>query len=281
MHRLSVYISAGVLAALLSGAAGVARAEVAETEQQTLRTQYVGKVLLFRTCYRMANHLEVAEDGAVKGSNRPGVWSVDGAVQVKDMEFGKDRVTLKCTKLWADIKDDGQLHYFPVSAALKGKADYPENADVVFRTKKDAESAEEVRQRVRRVFLGEQESVLSAAPQPIAAYIQKLSLQVDVDPISGMGFTGTLPKARSRVDPDLTREAELVGQTGRESFVVFVDEHGSPAVVSFTHLLQYGLEEATIEAVKKWKFEPALKDGKAVAIRIPMFIDYKRPNKPR
>jgi hypothetical protein len=279
MHRLSVCIWTGALAALLSGAAGVARAEIVEAEQQTLRTQYVGKVLLFRTCYRMANHLEVAEDGTVKGSNRPGVWSVDGALQVKDMEFGKGRVTFKCAKLWANIKDDGQLHYFPVSAALKGKGDYPANADIVFHTKKDAVSAEEVRQQVRRVFLGEQESVLSAAPQPIAAYIQKLRLEVDVDPISGLGFSGTLPKTLSRVDPDLTREAELVGQAGRESFIVFVDEQGTPAVVGFTHLLQYGLEEATIEAVKKWKFEPALKDGKAVAVRIPMFIDYKRPNK--
>jgi protein TonB len=70
-----------------------------------------------------------------------------------------------------------------------------------------------------------------------------------------------------------------VGQTGRESFVLLVDEQGRPAVVGFTHLLQYGLEETTMEAVKNWKFEPAMKDGKPVAIRIPASIDYKASDK--
>jgi hypothetical protein len=71
----------------------------------------------------------------------------------------------------------------------------------------------------------------------------------------------------------------LVGQAGRESFVVYVDETGGASVVGFTHLLQYGLEETTIEAVKGWKFEPASQDGKPVAVRMAMSIDYKLPSK--
>jgi len=46
-------------------------------------------------------------------------------------------------------------------------------------------------------------------------------------------------------------------------------------VVAFTHLLQYGIEDATMEAVKSWKFEPGMKDGHAVTVRIPMFIEFK------
>jgi outer membrane biosynthesis protein TonB len=45
--------------------------------------------------------------------------------------------------------------------------------------------------------------------------------------------------------------------------------------------LQYGLEETTIDAVKRWKFEPAMKDGKPTPIRIAMDVDYKRPAPPR
>jgi hypothetical protein len=48
-------------------------------------------------------------------------------------------------------------------------------------------------------------------------------------------------------------------------------------VVGFTHLLQYGAEEATIDAVKQWKFQPAMKDGKPVAVRMAAFVDFKRP----
>lgn len=273
------YRFAVAIAVLLNLAMAAARAEVSEADQQALRTQYAAKVLVFRKSHRMTNQLEIDKDGTVKGNHHPGYWTVDGAVQVKDLDFRKDRVTFKCAKLWANIKDDGQLHFFPVAAALKGKTDYPENAEITFHTKKEAVSAEEVKQHVRQIFLGETESVLSSTPQPIAAYIQKIAVPLDIDPITGMGFSGTSPKAVSRPTPELPREAQLVGQAGRESFVVFVDEQGNAAVVGFTHLLQYGIEEATIEAVKNWKFEPAMKDGAPVAIRIALSIDFKQPEK--
>jgi hypothetical protein len=277
MHKYSICLFTAIVAVLVSGAPVVVRAEFSEGDQQAFRTQYVGKVLIFRKSFRMTSQLEIGEDGSVKGDHSPGFWATDGAVQVKDVEFRKDRVTFKCAKLWADIKDDGQLHFFPVSAALKGKTDYPENAEISFRMKKQGASAEELKQRVQGIFLGEQESILTSAPQPIAAYIQKVPIQVDVDPISGIGFSGTSPKALSNPAPDMPREAQLVGQAGRESFVVFVDEKGDAAVTAFTHVLQYGIEEATLGAVKGWKFQPAMKDGKPVAVRIPLSIDYKRP----
>ena len=67
----------------------------------------------------------------------------------------------------------------------------------------------------------------------------------------------------------------MVGQAGRESFVVYVDEKGNAAVTAFASLLQYGLEETTIEAVRGWKFRPATKNGKEVGIRMLMSIDYR------
>jgi hypothetical protein len=280
MKKSSLLSLAVTAVLLLSGAAATLHAAVSEADQQSLRSQYVGKVLAFRKCARMVSQYDVQEDGTVKGNSQPGFWSVDGAAKVKDIEFRKDRVTFKCLKLWANIKDDGQLHYFPATAALKGKGrDYPETTDIVFRTGQENVAAPEIVQRLKKLCLGEQESILSSAPQPIATFIQKVPVEVDIDPVTGHGFTGTAPKPVSKPLPPLPREAELVGQAGQESFVVYVDDQGRAAVVAFTHLLQYGVEEATIEAVKGWKFEPAMKDGKAVAIRIPMSIDLRPPVK--
>ena len=278
MRRLHALVLAAIGATLLSGAVITARAEVSEADQQTLRTEYVGKVLIFRKSVRMAANLEYAPDGTLKGDHEPGFWSVDGAVQAKDISFGKDQVTFKCTKLWANVKPDGQLHYFPASVALKGKSDdYPEAVNITFRTEKGAVSAAEFKQLVQKVFLGPNESMLTSAPPPISAFIQKASTQMDIDPVTGMGFSGTPPKPLEDPTPKPSREAQLVGQAGRESFIVYVDDQGRAAVLGFTHLLQYGLEETTIEAVKNWRFQPAMKDGKPVALRIPMSIDYKLP----
>jgi hypothetical protein len=273
MKKSSLLFLAVTAVLLLSGAAATLRAAVSEADQQTLRSQYVGKVLVLRKCARLVSQYDVQEDGTVKGDFQPGFWSMDGAGQVKDIEFHKDHVTFKCLKLWANIMDDGQLHYFPASAALKDKdRSYPASTDIVLRTGTENLGAAEITQRLNKVCLGEHESQLSSAPQPIAAFIQKTPFEVDIDPITGHGFTGTPPKPGSNPLPLLPREAELMGVSGQESFVLYVDEQGRAAIVAFTHLLQYGVEEATIAAVRGWRFEPAMKDGKAVAIRIPMSI---------
>ncbi len=261
---------------LVNGATEV-RATVAEADQQSLHSQYVGKVLMFRKCARMVSQYDVQEDGTLTGNAQPGFWAVDGAAQVKDIEFLKDRVTFKCTKLWADIKGDGRLHFFPASVALKGKeVDYPQTTDIIFRTSQENVAAAEIVGRLSKLCLGEHESMLGTAPQSIAAFIQNVPATVDIS-ASGAGFKGTPPKPVSSAIPAESREAEMVGQAGREVFVVYVDEQGKAAVVSFTHLLQYGLEETTIEAVRGWKFEPATQDGKPVAVRMAMSIDYKAP----
>jgi protein TonB len=264
---------------LLVNGASVARATVTEADQQSLHSQYVGKVLMFRKCARMVSQYDVQEDGTVGGDAQPGFWAVDGAAQVKDIEFLKDRVTFKCIKLWADIKGDGRLHFFPASAALKGKdVDYPQTTNIIFRTSQENVAAAEIVGRLSKLCLGEHEPMLGTAPQSIAAFIQNVPATVDISG-PGAGFKGTPPKPVSSTVPSVSHEAELVGQAGRENFVVYVDEQGKAAVVSFTHLLQYGLEETTIEAVKGWKFEPATQDGKPVAVRIAMSIDYKAPDK--
>jgi len=276
-YLLSLTVGAALL---LGGAAAGLQAGVSTEDQQALRTRYVGKVLIFRKCARMASQYDVQENGTLKNDPKPGFWSVDGAVQVKDIDFRKDRVTFRCAKLWSNTKNDGQLHFFPAAAALKGKfRDYSETVEVTFRMGQDAVAAADFTERVKKIFLGEQESALSTAPQPIAAFIQKVPAETDVDATTGQGFKGTLPKPVSKATPPASREAELVGQAGQEKFVVYVDEQGKAAVVGFTQLLQYGLEETTIEAVKGWKFEPATLDGKPVAVRIPMSIDYKLPDR--
>jgi hypothetical protein len=277
MKRIMGLFLVGAAMLLLRGVVTV-RAEVSEADQTALRAQYVKKVLIFRKSFRALDHLEVKEDGSVAGNPKPGFWSMDGACQVQGVEFRRDRVTFKCAKLWANVKDDGQLHYFPASAALKGKTDYPESIDMVFRIGKKAMSASDFKDRLSQIFLREGEAMLSATPAPIAAYIQKVPVEPDIDPANGKLFDGTPPKAISTPSPGLSREATLVGQAGKEGFVALVDEEGRANVMAFTHILQYGLEETTMEAVKGWKFQPALKDGKPVAVRMAMELEYKRPN---
>ncbi|MFZ0961087.1 MAG: energy transducer TonB [Terriglobia bacterium] len=265
---------------LLVNSAAVVKAAVSAADQQSLQSKYMNKVLFFRNCERMVSQYEVQEDDTVKGNAQPGYWSTDGAAQVKAIEFRKDRVTFKCIKLWANVKNDGQLHYFPASLALKGKAgSYPQTTDIIIHTSPENMKAVEIVVSLRKICLGEDESAMTGAPQSVADFINKVPAQVDINPASGAGFKGTPPKPISNPMPNESVEAGLAGQAGRETFVVYVDEQGAARVVGFMSILQYGLEETTIEAVKGWKFEPASQDGKPVAVRMAMSIVYRLPIK--
>jgi hypothetical protein len=51
---------------------------------------------------------------------------------------------------------------------------------------------------------------------------------------------------------------------------VTVGGDGVPYDVCVVNALGHGLDEKSIEAIKHWKFEPGLKDGRTVPIRLPI-----------
>jgi protein TonB len=53
-----------------------------------------------------------------------------------------------------------------------------------------------------------------------------------------------------------------------------VDERGRPEILRVERRLGYGLDEEAIIAASQWRFEPALKDGNAVAARIAVDISF-------
>jgi len=278
MTKQRSYFLVLIAVLLLASPVTTVRAEVSGPDQKALKSQYLNQVLIFRKDFRMVKRLDIAQDGTVTGGKASGLWSVDGAIQVSTLAFDKKTVTVRGNKLWANIKNDGQLHFFPASVVLKGRQGYPVTVEIAFHTGSESVSAQQIRTSIERVFLGGSDSQLSSTPQPIAAYIQNVVPQYDIDLASPKPFGGTLPKVITQSQLPNPTEAALAGQGGQESFVVYVDEKGNAAVIGFTRLLQYGLEETTIEAVKNWKFEPATKDGKPVAMRVLMHLNYAVQN---
>jgi periplasmic protein TonB len=55
---------------------------------------------------------------------------------------------------------------------------------------------------------------------------------------------------------------------------LIVDERGMVRDVHVTHSLDKRLDQNAIDAVKQWKFKPAVKDGKPVAVRTSVEVDF-------
>jgi len=83
------------------------------------------------------------------------------------------------------------------------------------------------------------------------------------------------PRATYSPDPEYSEEARKAKYQGTCVLWLIVGPDGKPRDIRVTHTLGLGLDEKAIEAVKTWKFDPAMKDGKPVAVEISVQVDFR------
>jgi len=83
------------------------------------------------------------------------------------------------------------------------------------------------------------------------------------------------PRALNTPDPDYSEEARKAKYQGTVVLWLVVDPGGRPRDVKVARSLGMGLDQKAIEAVRKWTFEPAMKDGKPVAVQINVEVNFR------
>ena len=76
------------------------------------------------------------------------------------------------------------------------------------------------------------------------------------------------PKVIYQPDPEYSEEARKAKFQGTCVLSLIVGPDGKPRDIHVSRSLGLGLDEKAIEAVNQWKFDPAQKDGKPVAVAI-------------
>ena len=72
-------------------------------------------------------------------------------------------------------------------------------------------------------------------------------------------------------EPEFSEEARKAKFSGNVEVYLWVDETGSPSHIRVVRGVGMGLDEKAIEAVRQYKFKPAMKDGKPV--KVDLYID--------
>jgi periplasmic protein TonB len=76
-------------------------------------------------------------------------------------------------------------------------------------------------------------------------------------------------------DPEYTEEARKAKYQGTCVLWMIVGPDGKPRDIKVARTLGLGLDEKAIEAVKQWKFAPAMKDGQPVAVQINVEVSFR------
>ena len=83
------------------------------------------------------------------------------------------------------------------------------------------------------------------------------------------------PRALSTPDPEYSEEARKAKYQGTVVLWLIVDQYGHPQQLKVSRSLGMGLDQKAIEAVRQWKFEPAMKDGRPVAVQINVEVNFR------
>jgi len=84
----------------------------------------------------------------------------------------------------------------------------------------------------------------------------------------------TPPKATYMANPDYPEKSRKAGVRGIVGVQAVVTSEGKVGDVSITKKLDPDLDEKAVEAVRKWTFKPAIKDGRPVAAQINVHIQF-------
>jgi len=111
----------------------------------------------------------------------------------------------------------------------------------------------------------------AAAPQPVAPEITQASDRTSDNAESKVykpGDAVTPPRAIKSPDPRYSKEAAKKKIQGVVVVAAVIGPDGFVKDVRVVHGLGYGLDEEAVKTVRRWRFQPALKDGTPVAYEL-------------
>ena len=83
------------------------------------------------------------------------------------------------------------------------------------------------------------------------------------------------PRALDTPDPEYSEEARKAKYQGVVVLWLVVGPDGKPRDIRVSRPLGMGLDQKAIEAVQRWRFEPAMKDGRPVAVQINVEVNFR------
>lgn len=90
-----------------------------------------------------------------------------------------------------------------------------------------------------------------------------------------IGAGVSAPKVIRKQEPTYTKEATRKKIQGITVLSLVIDSKGLPGSIEVVKSLDAGLDQKAIEAVRQWRFNPAMKDGQPVAVHANIEVHFR------
>jgi TonB family protein len=233
--------------------------------KQALNTKYEKKLVTVRG-FPTGTRVRFDTEGKLV-DGMAGVFTLDGSLHVDSIKVGADRVELQ-----------GKQAYLAFNAKTKKlEESFSGDKMVVEFARKPGMGVEKVIDDALMTL----EELPSIVPTYWAKFLTgKGELEAVVDPKTGVAIPraseaqGLVPKGRKTPAPVLSKSMLSRGVVGKVTLRVVVDENGKSFVADLVEPVGYGLDQAAIDAVNTWEYEPARKDGKGVKVYFRVSVNF-------
>lgn len=93
--------------------------------------------------------------------------------------------------------------------------------------------------------------------------------------VMSVGGGVSAPVVIHSVEPEFTEQARRADYQGTVGIQLIVDAQGNPQDAHVVHHLGMGLDEKALEAVRQYRFKPALYQGHPVAVQLVIDVDFR------
>jgi len=155
-----------------------------------------------------------------------------------------------------------------IAVAFKNSGDYPAARTMLLHL---AESAPQYEVTKRQILLNEVRATFGLPPLPVSAPVVAPRVEGPVR----VGGDVTRPELVSRTVPVYTWEARRARIQGVVIVEVTIDTAGNVYDVDVLKPLPMGLDQAAVTAVRQWKFRPATRRGRPVAVRYNLTVNFR------
>jgi periplasmic protein TonB len=90
-----------------------------------------------------------------------------------------------------------------------------------------------------------------------------------------VGAGVSAPVVLHKVEPEFSPEARAAKYQGVVLVAAVIDSDGKPRDLRVIRGVGMGLDQNAVEAVKQWRFSPAKKDGRPVAVSVNIEVDFR------
>jgi TonB family protein len=262
----------GGLVAMVVAAGLFGQAVSPQEVEDALTTELKDKILTLRAFYP-DERLRFVADGRYLGKSTPRSWTLWANIAVARVAVKRESLVLQGERIFA-VRGNKDHEFQYVRSKKKVKVQIEFAGEPI--TVQSAHSA------LAKIFLSKNERLSSFVPpewqQIVRQAEEPQTLHSSVSTAGQQALkvgTGiTPPRVVFSPDPFYEEEARRVGYQGRVVLWTVLDEQGKILDLRIARPLGMGLDERAIEAVRRWRFEPAKKDGVPVRIQLNIEVNF-------